>query len=129
MPTPDAVFDPSQAFVNATPLPIHPTDNFHQFRDLPALIGPVAAVDRVFHAVRHVILKDFFFDATQCGAHRRDLSDDINAVAIVIDHLREPANLTFDAVQAFLTGCLDVLSHDPYIPPEGNVRKVGSSRW
>lgn len=89
----------------------------HQFRDLAALVGLVAAADRVFHAVSHVIPKDFFFNPAERGPHRRDLGNDVDAVPVLVDHFREPANLAFDAVQAFLARSLDLVSHGPYIPP------------
>lgn len=34
---------------------------------------------------------------------------------------REPVNLAFDAVQAFLTRSLDVVHHEPYVPPHGYI--------
>jgi hypothetical protein len=111
------VVDSAQAFVTALNLSIRPSDDFHQFRDLAALIGLVAAIDRVLHAMGHVIPEDLFLDAAKRRPHRRDLGDDIDAVSIPVDHFREPANLAFNPVQAFFAGGLDVVSHSPYIPP------------
>ncbi|KAG5721636.1 hypothetical protein E4T56_gene19821, partial [Termitomyces sp. T112] len=88
-----------------------------RFRDFAALVGPVAAVDRVFHAMGYMILKNLFFDSAKRGADGGDLGDDVDAVPVLVDHLREPANLAFDPVKAFLTGSLDVAPHEPYIPP------------
>lgn len=55
----------------AARLAIHPTDDFHQLRDLARLIGLVAAMDRVFHAVGHVILRGFFLHPPERGMHGR----------------------------------------------------------
>jgi hypothetical protein len=67
-------------------LPIRPTDYGHQFRDLPALIDLVSTHDGVFNAMRHVISQHFFLDAPERGPHGRNLRDDINAVAVLLDH-------------------------------------------
>ena len=79
-------------------LPIYSTHDVHQFRDLAALIGLVAAVDGVFHAMGYVILKDFFFNSPERGTDRRDLRDDIDAVPVLVDHFRKATNLAFNAV-------------------------------
>src|SRR5204862_432000 len=55
-------------------------------RDLLALIGLVAAGDRVLDAMRHVIPQHFLLHAAQRGPHRRDLRDYVDAVAILLDH-------------------------------------------
>src|SRR5207248_4066731 len=91
----------------------------HQFRYLLALIGLVAAGDRAFHAMRHVILQHFFLDAAKRRAHRRNLRDNVDAIAVLVDHLREAADLALDPAQALLTGSLDVFSHAAYIPLQG----------
>jgi hypothetical protein len=106
-------------------LPIDSANDFHQFGDFAALIDFVAAVDRVLQAVGHVIPKDFFLDAAKCRPHSGNLGDDVDAIPVFANHLREPANLAFDAVQAFFAGSLDVISHGSYIPLEGIFRK----RW
>lgn len=43
-------------------LPVRPLDDGHQLGDLAALIGLVAACDRVLDAMRHMILEHFLFD-------------------------------------------------------------------
>jgi hypothetical protein len=100
-------------------LPVRPANHGHQLRYLFPLIGLVAAGDRVFDAMRHVILQHLFLDAPERGSNRRYLRDDIDAVAILVDHLGQAADLAFDPAQAFLAGSLDVFSHPPYIPLEG----------
>jgi hypothetical protein len=108
------------------PLSVGPTDNCHQFRDLGTLIGLVATRNRVFDTMRHVIPEHFFLDTPERGAHRRNLRDDIDAVAILIHHLGQAADLALDPAQAFLTGCLDVFAHALYIPLLGMGYKT---RW
>jgi hypothetical protein len=120
-----AVLDPAQASATALRLSICPADNFHQFRDLAALISSIVAADRVFHAVGHVIPENFFLDTAQGRLDRGDLSDDIDAVAVLVDHLRETANLAFDAVQPFLARRLDVLSHGSIYPPRVRSAREG----
>src|SRR3981189_2998567 len=69
--------------------------------------------------MRHVISEHFFLDAPERGAHGRDLRDDIDAIAVLVDHLGQAADLALDPAQAFLTGCLDVFAHALYIPLQG----------
>ena len=76
-------------------------------------------------AMRDVVAQDLLLDAAQGGAHRRDLRDNVDAVAILVDHLREAADLTFDPAQPFLARCLDVFSHTAYIPLQGMGFKAG----
>ena len=90
-----------------------------------ALIGLVAARDRVLDAMGDVILQHLLLDPAQRGAHRRDLRDDVDAVAVLLDHLRQAADLALDPAQPFLTGCLDVFPHAAYIPPQGIGCKAG----
>src|SRR5450432_2380439 len=97
-------------------LSVSSPDHSHQFRYLFPLIDLVAACNRVFDAVRHVISEHFFLDAPQRGTHCRDLRDDIDAIAVLIDHPGEAADLPFDPAEAFLAVRLDVFSHRAYIP-------------
>src|SRR5207244_10604469 len=82
------------------------TENIHQLGHLLALLGGVAAGNGVLDAVGHVIAQDLLLDAPERRPHRRDLRDDIDAVAIVLDHAREPSHLAFDAAQALAARCL-----------------------
>src|SRR4051794_28289407 len=80
--------------------------------------------------MRHVILQHFFFHAPERGPDRRDLGDDIDAIAVLVHHPGQAAHLALDAVQTLLTGRLDVFSHEAYIPLAGICCKAGrSSRW
>lgn len=101
------------------PSSVGSTDNCHQFRDLGTLIGLIATRNRVFDTMRHVIPEHFFLHTPKRGADRRDLRDDIDAVAILIHHLGQAADLALNPAQAFLTGCLDVFAHGLYIPLQG----------
>src|SRR5882724_11510959 len=104
---------------NCPELSVRPADNCHQFRYLCTLILLIATRNRVFDTMRDVIAEHFFLDTPERGAHRRDLGDDIDAVAILIHHLGQAADLALDPAQAFLTGCLDVFAHGLYIPLQG----------
>lgn len=55
----------------------------------------------MLHAMRDMIAQDLFLDPPQCSSRRGDLRDDINAVAIVVDHTGEAAYLAFDPFKAF----------------------------
>jgi hypothetical protein len=100
-------------------LSIGTTHHRHEFFDFAALLGLVARRDGMIDAMRDVITQDLLLDAAQRRAHRRDLCDDVDAIAVVVHHAGETANLTLDTAQAFRTRRLDVVSHDVYIPPMG----------
>jgi hypothetical protein len=46
-------------------LALRPAEHIHQLRDLPALIGLVAARNRVFDAVTDMVAQDFLLDALE----------------------------------------------------------------
>ncbi len=73
----------------------------HQLGHLAPLVGFVAARDRMRDAMRHMVAQDFLLDAAQRRAHRGDLRDDVDAIAVVLDHAGEPAHLALDAVEPF----------------------------
>ena len=100
-------------------LPIGSTNDSHEFRYLFPLIDLVAARDRMLDAMRHVIPEHFFLDTPERGPDRRDLGNDIDAIAVLLDHPGQTPNLTLDPAEALLTGCLDVFSHGTYIPLQG----------
>jgi len=110
-------------------LPVRPANYGHQLRYLFPLIRLVAARDRAFDAMRHMIPQHFFLDTAKRRAHRRNLRDDVNAVTVLVDHLGEAADLALDPAQAFLTGSLDVLTHAAYIPLQGMGFKGRMERW
>ena len=74
--------------------------------------------------MRDVIAQNFLFHAAQCGADRADLRDDVDAVALVLNHAGKAAHLPFDAIQSLERSRLAVLRHGRYIPPRGIWRKA-----
>jgi hypothetical protein len=89
----------------------------HELFNFPALFGFVARADRMFDTVRHVISENFLLNASQCRSDGSDLRDNVNAVAVFLDHSGQATYLTFDPVEAFRACSLDVRSHEGYIPP------------
>lgn len=86
----------------------------------------------MLHAVGDMIAQDFLLEAPQRGAYRRNLRHDVDAVAILLDHARNAANLSFDAIEPLRTSLLDVLSHAPYIPPYSinfNTARSEHGKW
>ena len=69
--------------------------------------------------MRHVIPQDLFLDTAKRGPHGRYLGHDVDAVAVLVDHFGQAADLALDPAEALLTGCLDVFSHAAYIPLQG----------
>ena len=66
-----------------------PAEDLHEFRDLLALIGFIARRNGVVYAMRDMILQHFGLDARERSAHGRELRHQLNAIAILVDHLRE----------------------------------------
>jgi hypothetical protein len=81
----------------------HPSQCFDEFRDLSVLFAFVPRNDRMLDAMSDVILDDLVFDACERGTNSRNLNQYVDAVAIVIDHPRDAADLTFDTVQPLQT--------------------------
>jgi P-type Cu+ transporter len=100
-------------------LAFRPTHDIHQLFDLPALVGLVAGCDCALHAVRDMIAQDFLLETPQRCPYRRNLRDDVDAIAIVLDHARDAAHLALDAIQPLPACLLDVVAHAVYIPPYG----------
>lgn len=73
----------------------------------------------MFDAMGDVVLEDLLFNAPQGGADGRDLRHDVDAVAVLVDHLREATDLSFDPPEPFFARILDGFLHPPYIPPAG----------
>src|SRR5712671_4716967 len=91
--------------------------HIHQFRDLAALVGLVARGNRVLDAMGDMVAQDFLLDPAQRRPRRPDLGDDVDAVAVVLDHTGEAADLARYPVQPFQDGSLDLRAHVPNIPP------------
>src|SRR5712692_2149103 len=96
-----------------------PAHHLHQLLDLAALIRLVAGRDRMLDAMGDVIAQDLLLQAPQRRAHRRNLGDDVDAVAVVVDHAGDAAHLALDPAQPLRAGRLAVVSHAVYIPLEG----------
>ena len=80
-------------------LSIAARENVDQFANLAALLAFVAGGDRVLDAMGDVIGENLIFGAAQSRPRRRELGDDIDAIAIVLDHAREPAHLALDPLE------------------------------
>jgi hypothetical protein len=87
-------------------------ENIYDFGDLPALILFVAAADRMFDAMAHMIAQDFLLRPPQRRPHRRNLRDDVDAVAALFHHAGQAAHLAFNAVEAFPDSGLGVVLHN-----------------
>src|SRR5215217_7532877 len=66
-----------------------------------------------------MVAEDFLLDRAQRRAHRGDLRDHVDAVAVLFDHTGKPANLPLDPLQALEHGNLGISSHAYYIPLRG----------
>ena len=75
-------------------------EQINEFGKLLFLLGLVTACDGFGDAAGGVILQHLAFDLGKSRPDRGDLVQDIDAVAIVLDHLRNAANLPGDAVQS-----------------------------
>lgn len=100
-----------------TALTLGTAKNLDQFRDLLALVCLVARRDGMFHAVTDMVAQYFVLDAIERRFHRIDLGDDVDAIAVFLQHFGNAAYLAFDAGEPFLAGCLAVRVHGAYIPP------------
>lgn len=99
--------------------PVRPPDDLHEFLDLTPLIGPVARGNGVLDAVADVVPEDFFLQSPQGGTNGADLGHDIDAVAVLVQHAGEAADLTFDPTEPLLARSLDVISHAAIYTPTG----------
>jgi hypothetical protein len=92
-------------------LSIRAADDRHQFLYLPTLLGLVPRGNRVLDAMAYMVPKYLLFKTPQCGTNRGDLRYDVNAVAILVDHAREAADLALNPAQTLRARCLDVFPH------------------
>jgi hypothetical protein len=81
-------------------LPRHPADRRDQFFNLVPLISHIAGGECGGDTMRHVIAENLLLDFMQGGADSMNLRQYIHAIAIVVDHPKQTANLTFDAPEA-----------------------------
>ncbi len=61
-------------------------ESVNNLGDLRALILLVAAADRLFYTMTYMIPEDFFFSAAQRSPDRRNLRDNLYAIATFLDH-------------------------------------------
>src|SRR5207237_7490696 len=83
-----------------TPPPSAPDQALDRAVQLTDLRGPVAGADRLGHAVLGVVGEEEKRDALEPCFHGADLGQDIDAVAVSLDHLLQTANLPLDAATA-----------------------------
>src|SRR5829696_509687 len=72
------------------------------FEELTALLRcdvRVARLEGARDAVVHVLVEDLERDALEGSRGGRDLGEDVDAVALVLDHPLDPAHLSLDPVQ------------------------------
>src|SRR5262245_42714960 len=66
----------------------------------------VARAERAGDTVAHVLVEDLERERLERGVHGRDLGEDVDAVAVVLDHPLDPPHLALDPVQALDEGIL-----------------------
>src|SRR5262245_22880778 len=94
----------------------------HQLFDLAALLLEIAALHRLLHAVADVVAQHLLLHPPQRRAHGQELGDNVDAVAVLLDHAGEAAHLALDAAQAPDAGSLGRLVHALTYTLEGYTR-------
>src|SRR5262249_46627384 len=72
-------------------------------KELPRLLLRIRLVtgrERPGYAVVHVVVEDGERERLERGVDRGDLREDVDAVAVVLDHSLDPPHLSFDPMQA-----------------------------
>jgi len=92
----------------------------HELGNLAALLGPVTARDGMLNAICHMVGEDFLLHRAQSGSHCRNLRNDVDAIAVCLDHAGETTDLALDALQAFQRRGLGFRVHSLYIPLGGS---------
>src|SRR5262249_38625470 len=82
---------------------------------LLALRFLVAALDCVLDAVGDVIAQDLTLDLAQGGDAGLALGHDVDAIAVVLDHLGEAANLAFHPIEARFDGFFRRVLHGRHV--------------
>src|SRR5262245_3141965 len=92
--------------------------HLQQLVDLLELLLGLAAADGVVDAMLDMVLEHLVLYLLEGGAHGLQLGEDVDAVALLIDHPLDAAHLAFDAAQARAAGCLCLRLHSlDTIPP------------
>jgi len=60
------------------------------------LVGFVAGRDRVLNAVRDMVCEDFLLRPSKRGSNSRNLRNDVDAIAVILNHAGEASDLAFD---------------------------------
>src|ERR1700733_2153826 len=81
-------------------LPGHPADRFHQFVHLVPLFDRIAGRKGTGYAVRYMIVQDLFLHLVESCTNGIDLGEDVDAVALALNHAEHPPDLAFDALQS-----------------------------
>src|SRR5438093_8677139 len=81
-------------------------DGLQELLRLRRCVAFVARADRVRNAVVDVRIEDLEREAVERGADGGDLREDVDAVAVVLDHPLDAAHLALDSVQALDQGVL-----------------------
>jgi len=63
------------------------------------------------HTVLQMVVQDLLLDFVQCRPYRAHLVDDIDAVAVFLDHACNTAYLAFDATKSCELRFLDPFVH------------------
>lgn len=87
-------------------------EQVYKFVELGPLFGFVSTGNGFGHTAGGMLLQDFAFRFRQGRLHGLDLGEDIDAVAIILHHLRDSANLPFDPAKAIANG-RTLFSHRP----------------
>ena len=86
-------------------------ENVEQFGDFSALVVLITAQDRIFDVMFHMVLENLILDLPDGRGDRADLGQDVDAVALVLDHAGDAANLAFDTVQPGQAGFMGRVLH------------------
>ncbi len=96
----------------------------NQLRDFPSLAVLVARSNRLLDAIGNMVTKELLLNTRQCRARGRDLRNNFDAVAVLLDHFRQAANLALNTVEPFDRCCLAVFPHERLYTPRWYYRKT-----
>jgi hypothetical protein len=76
----------------------HPSEGVDKFGNFLPLFVLVAGHDRMVNAMRDMVFEDFVLDTRQGCANGPYLGNDVDTIAVILDHARDATHLAFDAV-------------------------------
>src|SRR5262249_59704518 len=94
-------------------------EDLHELGDLAALLAGVAAGDGALDAMADMVAQHLVLDPLQGGARRGDLGQDVDAVAILLDHAGDAAHLSFDSIEPPQAGVPCIGLHPCHVPSRG----------